>query len=163
MRKILCLAAAFVIAVVLDQLTKNWALANLAYASPYPIIRGFFDLTLVHNKGAAFGLFSNFEDGTRQILLSLAAAVALLSVLYFLAKEYRDSLYAHIAVGFILGGAVGNLIDRASLGYVIDFLDLYIGQNHWPAFNIADSAICIGVFVLILSPSSSINPKTQQK
>lgn len=163
MKKLLSLAAAFLIAALVDRLTKNWALANLAYASPLPVVGGFFNLTLVYNKGAAFGIFSNFEDGLRQILLAAAAAVALLSVVYFLAKEYRGSVAAHIAVGFILGGALGNIIDRISFGYVIDFLDFYVGQNHWPAFNIADSAICVGVFALIFTPSCKTTPKPQQK
>lgn len=138
------------VVVALDQLSKFWIVANFSFGELRPIIDGFFNLTYTLNRGAAFGMFSGLSEGLRQLVLALTTTVALLAVLYFLAKDFRGRLPAQVALALILGGAVGNLIDRVRIGAVIDFLDFYIGSAHWPAFNVADSCICIGVMVLIL-------------
>jgi signal peptidase II len=142
---------------VLDQLSK-WAIQDaLGVGERMPIIDGFFDLTLTYNRGAAFGFLGNIEDDTlRHLLLGLSTAGALGVVLYFLLHDYVDDVFAQIALALIIGGAAGNIIDRVTIGAVIDFLDVYIGQYHWPAFNIADSAICIGVFVLVFRRPSRV-------
>ena len=100
--------------------------------------------------GAAFGLLSGLEDGTRQLVLMLTTGGALIVVFYFLLFEFYSNSFGRLALAMILGGAMGNIIDRIRLGKVVDFLDFYIKDMHWPAFNLADSAICVAVFILIL-------------
>ncbi|MBX7145171.1 MAG: signal peptidase II [Oligoflexia bacterium] len=143
----LCVIA---VVVAVDQVTKLWIVANFRLGELRPVISGLFDLTYTLNRGAAFGIFSGVSDGLRQIVLAITTAVALLAVLYFLSRDFRGRLHAQVALALILGGAIGNLIDRVRIGAVIDFLDFYVQNYHWPAFNVADSCICIGVFVLIL-------------
>ncbi len=133
----------------LDRVTKILADDKLILNLPIPVCK-FFNLTLIHNKGAAFGMFSGLPDDIRRFLLVGVSTVFLLLVIYFILKEFsaHDKL-AMTALGMILGGAVGNLYDRAKFDFVVDFLDFYVGRHHYPAFNIADSTICIGVFILI--------------
>lgn len=125
----------------LDQLTKLFINRNLSLNQSIPIVKGIFHLTLVHNRGAAFGLFRN------QIILLISVSFFAILLIYFnLKKNIRDkkfSLYK-LSLSFILAGALGNLVDRLCFGYVIDFLDLRI----WPVFNVADSAISIGAILL---------------
>jgi signal peptidase II len=137
--------------IIVDQVTKIWILATFQFGEISPVIPQVFNLTLVFNKGAAFGIFSGIESPlVRGLVLGISTSVALAIVVIALFKEYKDDVVAQCAIALILGGAVGNIIDRARLGMVVDFLDFYISSHHWPAFNIADSAICIGVTVLIL-------------
>ena len=145
--QLLCAAAAVA---ALDQFSKYWVVSSFQAGESRPVIAGFFNLVLVYNKGAAFGMFSGMEDGLRQLLLALTTIAALALVGYFFMQEYFADLPSRLALGFIVGGAAGNIIDRVRLGQVIDFLDVFYRQHHWPAFNLADSAICIGVAVLIL-------------
>lgn len=146
---LLALLCVFCLTLALDQITKLWVVAKFERYEVLPVIDGFFNLILTYNKGAAFGMFADLPDGTRQIVLAITTSAALLAVLYFLAKDYKDNRTAQVAMSLILAGAAGNLIDRVRLGEVIDFLDVYLGQYHWPAFNVADSAICIGVTILL--------------
>lgn len=134
----------------LDQLTKMMILRSFQPGDTLNVIPGFFNLVLTFNLGAAFGMLSDLADGTRQTVLLFTTLVALLVVFYFLLFEYREDRIGQVALGMIFGGAVGNIIDRARIGMVVDFLDVYIGSAHWPAFNIADSSICIAVAILIL-------------
>ncbi len=122
----------------LDQLTKFLATKNLELNNPLPVIKGIFSLTLVHNRGAAFGIFRN-----QLYLFILSSFIAVILIYSALKKRKNNSLYA-FSLSLILGGALGNLIDRVILGYVIDFFDFHF----WPVFNIADSAITIGVILL---------------
>ncbi len=136
--------------VVLDQLTKLIALSRLTPGVPVAVIEGFAALTLVMNPGLAFGLLAGIPAGWRWIvgLLSLVALVVLLRVALRILPSggWREQS----AIGLIFGGAVGNLIDRTRFGAVVDFVDVYYRDWHWPAFNVADSAISIGVAVLAL-------------
>ena len=139
--------------VVLDQATKVAAVRELTEFQPLTLIPRFFNLTLTYNKGIAFGMLANMPDSTRQLWISAATATALLTILYFLLSHFRKDVVAHAALALIVGGAVGNIIDRLMLGRVVDFLDVYYGKYHWPAFNVADSAVCIGVVILLFRPS----------
>lgn len=139
----------FLLVVILDQTTKLLALRAFEPGEIRSVIEGFFNLTLTFNRGVAFGLFADFGDGVRHLLLALSAVGALAAVVYFFVREYGHDLVGRSALVLILGGAIGNIIDRVRLGMVIDFLDFYLGEYHWPAFNVADSAICVGVFVLL--------------
>jgi signal peptidase II len=143
--------AAIVVAIVaLDQATKWWITQALDLHQSVPIIDGLFSLTYVRNAGAAFGLFGQLPDAIRGplfIVVSLGALAVLGTLLAGLHPEERG---LRIAIAMVLGGATGNLIDRVREGEVIDFFDVYWGQYHWPAFNIADSCITLGVGALLL-------------
>ena len=135
--------------VVLDQLSKILILNSFASGEIREIIPGFFNLTLHFNPGVAFGMFANLDDGPRILVLTFTTVLALALVLYFLMTEYRFDKHGQFALALVMGGAVGNIIDRVRIGEVVDFLDFYLGSAHWPAFNVADSAICVGVTILI--------------
>ncbi len=148
-RRIAFLLIIILLIVALDQVAKAWALARLQPGISVPIIPALFDLSITFNRGAAFGMFATIPDPWRLILLSIATFIALGAVWYFFVNDYRHDSVAHAALGMILGGAFGNVIDRIRFGFVVDFLDFYWENWHWPAFNIADSSICLGVFILI--------------
>lgn len=136
--------------VACDQATKLVVLSSFRPGEILPVIDGLFNLTLTFNYGAAFGLWSWLAPGVREIVLGLTILGAMGLVAYFLTRPYYRTLSAQLALSAILGGAIGNVIDRIRLGAVVDFLDFYLGNYHWPAFNVADSAICVGVAVLLL-------------
>jgi signal peptidase II len=138
------------VVVILDQLSKIWILNNFSYGEVSEIIPDFFNLTLVMNPGAAFGLFAGLPTMTRRIVLGIVTIVAVILVVTLLRKEAKDDSYAQFGLYLILGGAFGNLIDRFRFDAVVDFLDVYVGTYHWPAFNVADSAISIGVTLLLI-------------
>lgn len=140
----------FCLLVAVDQFSKHLALTRLQVGESREVIEGFFSLTLVFNPGAAFGMFSAMPDGPRRLTLGIVSALALLVVLRLALREVRQDRFALWALTGIFGGAVGNLIDRFRFDAVVDFLDFYYGTLRWPAFNVADSAICIGVFVVVL-------------
>ncbi len=136
--------------VVLDQTTKAVALAHMAPGAPITLVDGFLALTLVMNTGLAFGLLSGLPTAWRWVvaLLSIVALIVLARVAVRVLTD--GGLPARWSVALLFGGAVGNLIDRARLGAVVDFVDVYYNGYHWPAFNVADSAITIGVIFLAL-------------
>lgn len=136
---------------VADQATKILAVRDLAPLGSIEIIPSFFSLTFVKNKGAAFGMFAGLPSPWREISLGVVSAIALGFVIHMLVTEGKHHRVPRLALSLILGGACGNLLDRVRYGAVVDFLDFYIGQYHWPAFNIADSSICIGVVLLLWS------------
>jgi signal peptidase II len=113
------------------------------------VIPGFFDLIHIHNRGAIFGFFSQSEKPSVYIVLTVASLLALVLVVYYFFKTPSSEKAMKISLSLILGGALGNLIDRVIRGYVIDFADFYVGRLHWPAFNVADSCITIGALLLI--------------
>lgn len=147
MRKYHVLIAALV--VVLDRLTK-WVISqNISLHDSVDVIPGVFRLTHVQNQGAAFGLFSDSPAEWKVAMLILFSVAALAVVSTLLWKNGNAMNATAIALSLVFGGALGNLWDRITSGRVIDFLDFYIGSHHWPAFNIADSAIVIGALLLL--------------
>lgn len=132
-----------------DQASKVWAVRNLPLFEPRVLVDGFFDLVHVRNTGVAFSLLSNLDHRWVHPLLILATVLAMGAVLAYIAYlPCRGA--APVGLGLILGGAVGNLIDRARLGYVVDFIDLYWRNHHWPTFNVADVGITVGVVLLLI-------------
>lgn len=143
---------AFVAAAVVafDQLTKALVARGLELHETRPLIDGLLSLTYVQNRGAAFGILSEADLPFQPMLFTLVSLLALGAIAAYawrLPDRHRQSRFA---LALVMGGAVGNLLDRARLGFVIDFVDAYWGTHHWPAFNAADSAISIGVGLLIL-------------
>ncbi len=134
--------------IVLDQLTKRWIDATMQLYQSIELIP-FFQLTYLRNPGAAFSFLSDAGGWQRWffVALSLGASIA---IGIWLSRLCQDRRWEAIALALILGGAVGNLIDRLALGYVIDFLDVFYGDWHWPPFNLADSAISVGVAMLLV-------------
>lgn len=130
------------IVLALDQMTKYLA---ITYINPYDSFRifPFLNLVLVTNKGAAFGMFKNMGSS----FFIAASAVAVIFVIYLLIKGKENRL----GLSLILGGTIGNLTDRILYGRVVDFIDLSIGKYHWPAFNIADSALSVGIMIILLT------------
>ncbi len=137
-----------VLVIALDQLTKLWASSGLTYAEPVAVIP-FFNLTLMHNTGAAFSFLSSAGGWQRWFFTVVALFVSVVIVLWLRRLEAAQRWLA-AALALILGGALGNVWDRLVHGYVVDFLDFYYAQWHWPAFNIADSAIFIGAVMLLI-------------
>ena len=136
--------------VVLDQITKALIRPLLALHESREIVPGFLDLTRVHNTGAAFGMLNAVDFPFKTIVLSLVAAVALGGVAWYAATVPLTDRLARLGIAGVLGGAIGNLIDRATSGYVLDFVDAYWKGWHFWAFNVADAAITVGVIFMIL-------------
>jgi signal peptidase II len=145
--KYLKFATVALIIIILDQITKWFIIRSISLHDVYTVIPGFFNLVHIYNPGSAFGLFADHHSLFRNVFLLTASVVALCLILYL--HHNTPEKYPILSVGFalIFGGAIGNMIDRIRLGYVIDFIDIYIGTLHWPAFNIADSAITIGMVI----------------
>ena len=136
--------------VVLDQLTKWLVLAKMPLYQSIPVIPGFFNLTHIRNPGGAFGFMAAGSQGVRNLLFLGVAVLAMGLIVYFYRSTPRTYPYLAAALAGIFGGAVGNLIDRLRFGEVVDFLDFYLGIYHWPAFNVADSAISVGITVFVI-------------
>ena len=135
--------------VLLDRLSKWLVETRLDLHDTVNLIPGFFRVTHVQNKGAAFGLFAETTSEWRVTILVMFSVVALIVVAGLLWKNHHSMVTTGIGLSLILGGAVGNLWDRLVAGHVVDFLDFYVGTYHWPAFNVADSAIVSGALLLI--------------
>jgi signal peptidase II len=136
--------------VVIDQVTKVYIMQTMRLHESIPVIPNLFSITYIRNPGAAFGILSTSSGSFRFIFFGLTSMFALGLLGTILARMPKDDWMGQISVVAILGGAVGNLLDRLRYGEVIDFLDFYIEPYHWPAFNVADSAITVGVVFLIL-------------
>lgn len=147
--------------VLVDQATKLWASTH--WQVPVPIIPGFFRFALSHNTGALFGLFAGLGDPWRSILLTVVPAIAVLGIVYLIRQSGPDETWGRIALALILGGAIGNVLDRITYGHVIDFIDVYwsspplsdwlienLGTNRWPTFNVADMGLTVGAVLLVL-------------
>ena len=141
------LGAAVVIA--LDQITKSAITTGFVLHEVYPVISGLFNLVYVMNPGAAFGFLANASETFRYVFFTGITLAALILIIYYLAKSNPRNLMLVGSLTLIFGGAVGNLIDRLRFGAVVDFLDVYVGSFHWPAFNVADSAITVGAILMI--------------
>ena len=138
--------------ILFDQLSKWWIL-NVTMVPPRIIpVTSFFDLVLVHNRGASFGIFSDAPGWASIALIVFAILISIALAIWM--WQVHETLLA-VALALVIGGAVGNVIDRIRFGAVVDFLDFHVAGWHWPAFNIADSAITIGVILLILDSLKS--------
>jgi signal peptidase II len=138
----------FITGVILDQLTKVWVLRDLALGDRVPVIDGLFNLVHVHNRGAAFGLLSGSHEDFARIFFICTALVVVGVVGYLLWRLPAGHPRAGLGYSLIITGAVGNLLDRLRLGEVVDFLDFYWRNHHWPAFNVADTLVCLGAAAL---------------
>jgi signal peptidase II len=133
---------------IADQVTKQLVVSNFELFQSVNVLP-FFNLTYVQNPGAAFSFLAD-QDGWQRWFFTVIAAVASIVFGVWLAKTPKNQTLLNIAVALMLSGALGNLIDRVLFGYVIDFLDFYIGNKHWPAFNVADAMIFIGAALMII-------------
>lgn len=135
----------------LDLFTKELAV-RLFSEKDFTVIPNFFDFTLVWNKGAAFGVLANAPDWVRKLILIFASSIAAIAtIVYAYAKQNKLSKIEFYSLALIAGGALGNLYDRIFLGQVRDFIDWHIFQYHWPAFNLADASITVGIFLFALN------------
>lgn len=135
--------------ILLDRLTKWIVGREIALHDTVDVIPSFFRLTHVRNSGAAFGMFSESPSEWKVVLLVMFSVIALVVVSALLWKNSYSLTATGIGLSLILGGAIGNLWDRLLAGHVVDFLEFYLGPYHWPAFNVADSAIVIGALLLV--------------
>lgn len=133
-----------------DQLSKALVTSRMTLSSTTPVVPGFVHLTLVHNRGALFGMFRDLSDPYRGFIFTAVPLVAIVLIVIFQYRTAVADAVTQSGLALILGGAIGNLVDRLRLGYVIDFLDFFVGEYHWPAFNVADSSICVGVSLLFI-------------
>jgi signal peptidase II len=136
-----------VVVIMLDQLTKYLANTKLAYADPLAVLPS-FNLTLLYNRGAAFSFLSDAAGWQRWFFVAVSLIASVLLV-YWLRKLKPEQWLLALALSLVLGGAIGNLVDRLWLGHVIDFIQVYYKSFYWPAFNIADSAITVGAVMLV--------------
>ena len=150
--------------VILDQVTKVIVDRVMELHESRPIVEGLLSLTYVRNHGGAFGMFSDANLPYQAVLFSLVSFGAFLAIVAYAWRMPATQALPQWGLSLIMGGAIGNLIDRARLGYVIDFVDAYWGTRHWPAFNVADSAITVGVTLLVLDvlrePAGDTNTAT---
>lgn len=147
MKRILLASAALIIA--LDQWTKVYIKNSFDLYEMKPVIDGFFSITYVLNPGAAFGMLAKLNESYRQLFFVAVTAIAIAAVVYLMIKE-KEMKIRLISYTLILSGAVGNFIDRVYMGKVVDFLHFYYKQYAWPAFNVADMAISVGIGLLFL-------------
>lgn len=137
------------IVVVIDQLSKVIIFEMLPLYGTVSVIPGFFNITHIHNPGGAFGFLAGHSAVWRYFVFLFISSLAIGLIIYYYHKTPKTHILLSCGFALILGGAVGNMIDRVRMGIVIDFLDFYIGNLHWPAFNVADSAISIGITIFI--------------
>lgn len=131
--------------VIIDQLTKWIITKNLVYGMTFTVIGGFFDFTYSRNSGGVFGIFQSAGP-----YFLIASIIALSLILYFYIRLFNKNWVYRYSLALILAGAVGNIVDRIRLGYVIDFIRLHIGDHfYWPSFNVADASVVIGAFLLL--------------
>ncbi|MDP6858967.1 MAG: signal peptidase II [Verrucomicrobiales bacterium] len=147
----------------LDQLTKLLVLNNFVLGDQKTIIPDFFNLVRVHNTGIAFGKF-NDGDGSN-VIFTVISLLAFLGIIFFWIRGHFPGKLNQFAVALITAGVAGNVTDRILHGYVVDFLDFYIGDSHWPSFNVADSCICIAASLIFISAftKEGTNPQTEDK
>jgi len=144
--------------VLFDQISKWWICRNFNPFEQYTVIPGFLNLVRVNNTGVAFGLGAGQISPLRQVFFTVVSILVMVILCYYFWQGHKDAIFS-LAVAGIFGGAVGNLIDRLRWGSVVDFLDFYIGNYHWPAFNVADTAICVGAGLLVWGNMRSVKGK----
>jgi signal peptidase II len=141
---------------LIDQIVKIVVLSFFYEGQILPVIPKFFNLILTYNPGVAFGVFSGIDSDTnRYIVLAITTSIALTAVFIFACGEIGKCVRGKVALALIVGGAIGNMVDRIRIGKVVDYLDFYWGNYHYPAFNFADSCIFIAVVILLFTPSTS--------
>ena len=145
--------------ILVDQITKGIVQSKFFLGETVPVIEGFFNFTYVKNPGAAFGFLAGASLEIRQFMFLLLPVLACVWLVTLIWKTRHENFLLCLAYSLILAGAIGNLIDRFSMGYVVDFLDFYYGSNHFPAFNFADSSITIAAFLLIIDFINEIKNK----
>lgn len=159
MQNLLSFSSLFLISLLvtaLDQLWKFMIQKVLVYGDSVSVIRGFFSITLVFNTGAAFGIMKDWQG----VFIILPILTIFLILILFIKSKDKQRLL--IPFGLLLGGTIGNFIDRLKYGYVVDFFDLFFKSWHWPAFNIADACICFGVLLLLLQIRKAPSHKTDR-
>ena len=132
--------------IVLDQLSKHWILTSVMQPPKVIELTSFFNLVLAWNRGVSFGMFNQQSAYGPYILTGVAAVIVVALAIWLFTAESR---FTALALGLVIGGAIGNVIDRLRFGAVVDFLDFHAMGYHWPAFNVADSAICVGAVMLV--------------
>ncbi len=135
--------------IVLDQISKMIILRSMPLYETIPVISGFFNITHIHNPGGAFGFMAGQGPEVRSLLFLAMSTLAALIIVFFYLRTPAGYSWLSAAFLLIFGGAVGNMIDRLRFGEVVDFLDFYAGGYHWPAFNVADSGITVGMAILV--------------
>lgn len=147
------------LAAVLDQVSKHWLLygKGLINGRAYEVLP-FFNLVMVWNHGVSFGLFASGSENTRNTLLLVASLIVIILSWALSRTQVR---FLAVAMGLIIGGALGNMVDRIRFGAVADFFDVHVSGYHWPAFNVADSCVCVGVFLLLFD-SLFLEPKRKK-
>jgi len=135
---------------ILDQISKRWAISTLKGRSSVDVIKGFFDFRYVENPGAAWGIFGSVDDSIRKPFFVIVSIIAILFIIYFFIKVRKEQRVLSVAISLILGGAFGNFYDRVLNSYVVDFIHWFYKDYHWPTFNVADSAITVGVILMII-------------
>ena len=135
--------------VFLDQTTKLVIIQTIQYGQAIAIIPDFFDIVFVLNPGAAFGFLSTLSAEVRNPLFILISVVAVVLIVFYHARYLGSNRLVSFALALVLGGAAGNLIDRLRYGMVVDFLDVHVGQYHWPAFNVADAAVSLATLIIL--------------
>jgi signal peptidase II len=143
-KKFLVLIVIALVILVADQVTKYLVAAFIPLHGGLEIIPGFANLVHARNPGAAFGLLADSTSRLRSLFLLLVSIAALVSIIWIVVASKHIDAYLLIALSFFFGGAIGNLVDRVRFGEVIDFVDVYVGGWHWPAFNVADASLCVG-------------------
>jgi signal peptidase II len=144
------------VVVVLDQLTKALVRGRFALHESMDVVPGWLSLTRVHNTGAAFGMLNDVDFPFKSVVVMLVALGALAGVAWYAASLPADNRVARLGIAAVLGGAVGNLIDRAAAGYVLDFVDAYWNDWHFWAFNVADAAITVGVTLMLVDVAADL-------
>ncbi|HSB72423.1 MAG TPA: signal peptidase II [Candidatus Methylomirabilis sp.] len=135
---------------LLDQATKQVIIRTLRLGEGFPIVPGYFDITFVLNPGAAFSFLATLSEHVRNPFFIAISITAIVLIVIYHSRFAHQHRLASLALSLILGGATGNLVDRLRYGVVVDFLDVHIHQYHWPVFNVADSAISVGVGLMLL-------------
>jgi signal peptidase II len=136
--------------VLLDQATKHLIVRTIRPGQGIQVVPGFFDIVFVLNPGAAFSFLATLPDSVRNPFFILISVAAVILIIVYRTRHLQQQALASLSLALILGGAVGNLIDRLRYGMVVDFLLVHVYQYHWPAFNVADSAISVGVSLMVL-------------
>lgn len=150
MKKLILFFTFVVLIIVVDQASKIYVYQNFHLGESVKVIDGFFNFTYVQNRGAAFGFGGGFDNWFRYTLFLFVPVVACIYLVYALIKSASGPLIMTWAYALILGGAIGNLIDRFRLDFVVDFFDFYIGKHHFATFNVADSAISLAAILIIV-------------